>query len=73
MITDKVASIRMDALEQRIAKLESESEPLGVTCPKCRAFGFRFDSYSPRTALGGKSLQMMKCRFCGFTEEKMAS
>ena len=78
MMTVKAASIRMetverqsaeqrmDALEQRIAKLEFQSRPLGAMCPKCRAFGFRFDRY------GGQSLNVMKCRFCGFTEEKLA-
>jgi hypothetical protein len=64
--------MRMDALERRIAKLESQLQPLGATCPKCRAFGFRYDSAVPRTGFGGKNLHMMKCRFCGFTEEKLA-
>jgi hypothetical protein len=68
----RIAERRMDALEQRIAKLESASQPLGATCPKCRAFGFRFESYVPRTAFGGNRVHMMKCRFCGFAEEKMA-
>ena len=46
--------MRMDALERRIAKLESQLQPLGATCPKCRAFGFRYDSAVPRTGFGGK-------------------
>jgi hypothetical protein len=59
----------MDALEQRIAKLEAQSQPLGKTCPQCHAFGL--ESYVLRTAFDGQGLQMVRCRFCAFAEEKM--
>ena len=68
---DKTVSDRMDALERRIAKLESHLQPMGDLCPKCRAFGFQVQSHVLRTAHGGQRLHMMKCRFCGFAEEKM--
>jgi hypothetical protein len=60
---------RMDALERRIAKLEAQSQPLGKTCPECHAFGL--ESYMLRTAFDGQELQMVRCRFCAFDEEKM--
>jgi hypothetical protein len=60
---------RMDALERRIAKLEAQSQPLGKTCPQCHAFGL--ESYVLRTAFDGQELQMVRCRFCAFAEEKM--
>jgi hypothetical protein len=60
---------RMDALERRIAKLEAQSQPLGKTCPQCHAFGL--ESYVLRTAFDGQELQMVRCRFCAFDEEKM--
>jgi hypothetical protein len=69
MATARHASHRMDALELRIAKLEAQSQPLGKTCPKCHAFGL--ESYVLRTAFDGQGLQMMRCRFCAFAEEKM--
>jgi len=62
---------RIDALERRIAKLEAQSQPLGKTCPECHAFGL--ESYVLRTAFNGHGLQMVKCRFCAFAEEKMPS
>ena len=68
MATTRPASHRMDALERRIAKLEAQSQPLGKTCPKCHAFGL--ESYVRRTAFDGQGLQMMRCRFCDFAEEK---
>jgi len=60
---------RMAALERRIAKLEAQSQPLGKTCPQCHAFGL--ESYVCRTASNGHGLQMVRCRFCAFAEEKM--
>ena len=63
------ASLRMDALERRIAKLEAHSRPLGKTCPQCHAFGL--ESYVLRTAFGGQGLQMVRCQFCEFAEEEM--
>jgi hypothetical protein len=69
MAAARHASHRMDALERRIAKLEAQSRPLGKTCPQCHAFGL--ESYVLRTAFGGQGLQMMRCRFCDFAEEKM--
>ncbi len=68
MTTTRPASDRMDALERRIAKLEAQSQPLAKTCPKCHAFGL--ESYVRRTAFDGQGLQMMRCRFCDFAEEK---
>jgi hypothetical protein len=68
MATTRPASDRMDALERRIAKLEAQSQPLGKTCPKCHAFGL--ENYVRRTAFGGQGLQMIRCRFCDFAEEK---
>jgi hypothetical protein len=69
MATTRHAFDRMDALERRIAKLEAQSQPIGKTCPKCHAFGL--ESYVRRTAFDGQGLQMMRCRFCDFAEEKM--
>ena len=69
MATARHASHRMDVLERRIAELEAQSQPLGKTCPECHAFGL--ERYVLRTAFGGQGLQMMRCRFCGFAEEKM--
>jgi hypothetical protein len=69
MATARRASPRIDALERRIAKLEAQSQPLGKTCPECHAFGL--ESYVLRTASGGKGLQMVRCRFCAFAEEKL--
>ena len=69
MATARHASHRMDVLERRIAELEAQSQPLGKTCPECHAFGL--ESYVLRTAFGGQGLQMMRCRFCDFAEEKM--
>jgi hypothetical protein len=63
MPTTTPASHQIDALERRVAKLEAQSQPLGKTCPKCHAFGL--GSYVR------KGLQMMRCRFCDFEEEKM--
>ena len=67
--TRRPASDRMDALERRIAKLEAQSQPLGKTCPKCHAFGL--ESYVRHTAFDGQGLQMVRCQFCDFAEEKM--
>ena len=69
MATARHASHRMDALERRIANLEAQSQPLGKTCPKCHAFGL--ENYVLRTAFDGQGLQMMRCQFCDFAEEKM--
>jgi hypothetical protein len=66
MTTARHASRR--TLEQRIAKLEAQSQPLGKTCPQCHAFGV--ESYLLRTA-DGQELQMVRCRFCAFAEQKM--
>jgi hypothetical protein len=63
MATTRRASHQIDALERRIAKLEAKSQPLGKTCPKCHAFGL--EGYVRR------GLQMIRCRFCDFDEEKM--
>ncbi len=63
MGTTRPASHRMDAFERRIAELEAQSLPLGKTCPKCHAFGL--ESYVRQ------GLQMIRCRFCDFAEEKM--
>jgi hypothetical protein len=63
MATARPASHQTDALERRVAKLEAQSLPLGKTCPKCHAFGL--ESYM------SQGLQMMRCRFCAFAEEKM--
>jgi hypothetical protein len=69
MATARHASHQIDALERRVAKLEAQSQPLGKTCPQCHAFGL--ESYVLRTAFDGQGLQMMRCRFCAFAEEKM--
>ncbi len=68
MATTTPSSARMDALERRIAKLEGQSQPLGKLCPKCHAFGL--EVFVHHTAIEGKGLQMMRCRFCDFAEEK---
>ena len=65
MATTRPASDRMEALERRIAKLESQSQPLAKACPKCHAFGL--ESYVRRTAFDGDGLQMMRCRFATLT------
>ncbi len=71
MATRRHSLDRMDALERRIAKLEAQSEPLGKTCPKCHAFGL--ENHVRRTVFDGQGVQMMRCRFCDFAEEKMAA
>jgi hypothetical protein len=69
MATARHASHRLDALERRIGKLEAQSQPLRKMCPECHAFGL--ESYVLRPALGGQGLQMIRCLFCAFAEEKM--
>ncbi len=71
MITIKAASNGMNALELSIAKLEAASQPMGGLCPKCHAFGIRVESDVARAPFSSKRVPMIKCRFCGFTEEKM--
>jgi hypothetical protein len=63
MATTRPASHQIDALERRVAELEAQSQPLGKTCPKCHAFGL--ESYVRQ------GLQMIRCRFCDFAEEKI--
>ena len=63
MASARPASHQIDALERRIAKLEAQSQPPGKTCPKCHAFGL--ENYVHQ------GLQIMRCHFCDFQEEKM--
>jgi hypothetical protein len=63
MATTRPASHRIDTLERRIAKLEAQSQPPGKTCPQCHVFGL--EGYMRQ------GLQMIRCRFCDFAEEKM--
>jgi hypothetical protein len=63
MASTTPASHRIDALERRVVELETQSQPPGKTCPKCHAFGLE------RYVRQG--LQMTRCRFCDFDEEKM--
>jgi predicted nucleic-acid-binding Zn-ribbon protein len=66
------APARIDALERRIAELESRPQRApGKACPKCGALEFRTESTSPATggfgALGVID-RHMKCGACGHTE-----
>jgi predicted nucleic-acid-binding Zn-ribbon protein len=69
------APARIDALEKRIAELESRLQRApGAACPKCGALEFRTDKVVPRSdhfgALGAVN-RHQKCGACGHTEVHM--
>jgi DNA-directed RNA polymerase subunit RPC12/RpoP len=66
---------RVDALEKRIAELESRLQRApGKACPKCGALELRTDKVEPRRdhfgALGAVN-RYYKCSACGHTEVHM--
>jgi predicted nucleic-acid-binding Zn-ribbon protein len=66
---------RIDALERRLAELESRLQRApGEACPKCGALEFRTEKLTPTkghfSALGAQD-RHMKCGACGHTEVHM--
>ena len=68
------APSRIDALEARVAALESrvQHKP-GEACPKCGALAYRVDRTEPHNVFGdmGGRIHHMKCQDCGFTDERL--
>ncbi len=65
---------RIDALERRVAELESQLQRApGEACPKCGALEFRIDRTErdpgPLGQLGTR-IQYLKCNSCGFTDQR---
>jgi hypothetical protein len=66
---------RVDALEKRIAELESKLQRApGEACPRCGALAYRVLSSTPHPTMGGilgTMVHNMKCDECGFTDQKI--
>ena len=64
---------RIDALENRISKLEKRLERCpGEGCPKCGELAFRAYGSRPagRAGGGGPIVRTMQCEKCGYSEHR---
>lgn len=66
------APARIDALEKRIAELETQLQGSpGDQCPKCRKRAFRVEKSEPMSSGFGEfgmRLYHWKCDTCGYTD-----
>jgi predicted nucleic-acid-binding Zn-ribbon protein len=70
----EAAPDRVDALEKRIAELETRLlRAPGEACPKCGALEFRTEKTVPHTQFGdmGAVNRHLKCGACGHSEVRL--
>lgn len=63
---------KLEALEKRVAELESKQTLTGDSCPKCKGKSYELISSQPDPTFGqmGVVQRLHKCSLCGFEETK---